>query len=371
MRFQQKKEIQCLQFVVMGLIFCFISLLNTQNAYGQFSYVECDINGDRIVDIVDVILGLQVLSGVPVANLIVSGGGQVDLQKTVYALQVQAGGRDNEDQLVDWDGDGFNAVSGDCDETDINVNPGQSEICGDDIDNNCDGKIDEGCSETTQTPTRANVAISALGFDFVFDSVVAGGDTTVKVLESVPDPPAGFLWTDKYFDVSTTAQVTGSVEVCINYDDTGMSAEEEAGLQIFHYDQATDQWHDITTIPADTQTDRVCSESSDFSPFAMGVSSLVGKWTVWMDYYCNGSDYSLPWEFHAVDILPDYAGVTDYRTVTPDGQLGFGTWAWNSIGSTYTVNYQGINIPGTVSENSISGQYTTYAGEVYYAGVRQ
>jgi hypothetical protein len=34
-------------------------------------------------------------------------------------------------------------VAGDCDDTDPNVNPGQIETCGDGIDNNCNGQIDE------------------------------------------------------------------------------------------------------------------------------------------------------------------------------------------------------------------------------------
>lgn len=42
----------------------------------------------------------------------------------------------------DEDGDGF-AGDDDCDETDPNVNIGRLEICGDLIDNNCDGVVDE------------------------------------------------------------------------------------------------------------------------------------------------------------------------------------------------------------------------------------
>jgi len=48
----------------------------------------------------------------------------------------------------DNDGDGYGEgcdLGSDCDDTDPYVNPGMEEICGDGIDNNCDGQIDEDC----------------------------------------------------------------------------------------------------------------------------------------------------------------------------------------------------------------------------------
>ena len=44
---------------------------------------------------------------------------------------------------TDADGDGYCAENNDCDDSDPNVNPGTAEVCGDGIDNNCDGNIDE------------------------------------------------------------------------------------------------------------------------------------------------------------------------------------------------------------------------------------
>jgi hypothetical protein len=43
---------------------------------------------------------------------------------------------------TDADGDGFDITS-DCDDSDATVNPGATEIC-DDLDNDCDGSVDEG-----------------------------------------------------------------------------------------------------------------------------------------------------------------------------------------------------------------------------------
>ena len=47
----------------------------------------------------------------------------------------------------DLDGDGFSVDAGDCDDADALVFPGASEAC-DGVDNNCDGAVDEGVTET-------------------------------------------------------------------------------------------------------------------------------------------------------------------------------------------------------------------------------
>ncbi len=63
--------------------------------------------------------------------------------------------------IIDDDNDGYNSDE-DCDDTDALVNPGTAEIC-DDIDNNCDGIIDEGF-ESHVAPAPACIEV---GPDFI------------------------------------------------------------------------------------------------------------------------------------------------------------------------------------------------------------
>lgn len=51
---------------------------------------------------------------------------------------------------VDDDSDGYSEIWGDCDDNNILVNPDDEEICYDDIDNNCNGLVDEGCPAGAQ-----------------------------------------------------------------------------------------------------------------------------------------------------------------------------------------------------------------------------
>ncbi|HEY4058637.1 MAG TPA: choice-of-anchor Q domain-containing protein [Kofleriaceae bacterium] len=52
---------------------------------------------------------------------------------------------DDGPQCADSDGDGVTTCDGDCDDTNALVAPGMDELCGDNLDNNCNMQTEEGC----------------------------------------------------------------------------------------------------------------------------------------------------------------------------------------------------------------------------------
>ena len=58
---------------------------------------------------------------------------------------------------------GYASMSADCNATNPNINPGKPEICGDSLNNDCDGQTDEGCPIPTVVPPitcNSNLTIS-------------------------------------------------------------------------------------------------------------------------------------------------------------------------------------------------------------------
>lgn len=99
-----------------------------------------------------------------------------------------------------------------------------------------------------------------------FSSVTAPGYTSVTTLTSAPALPSGFNLTPTgtFFDVATSAQFTGSVEVCLNYNDAGLS--DESSLLLLHY--ADGEWTNVTSS-LNTTTNIICGTVSSLSPFAI------------------------------------------------------------------------------------------------------
>jgi len=80
-----------------------------------------------------------------------------DFEKTLAQQLIGAGGGVNQND-VDDDGDGYTENQNDCDDTNPSIHPNANECnadgSGDQIDNDCDQQIDEGCSGPSPLPTQ-------------------------------------------------------------------------------------------------------------------------------------------------------------------------------------------------------------------------
>ncbi len=99
-----------------------------------------------------------------------------------------------------------------------------------------------------------------------FDGGVTTGGATAAVFGPVaPAPPAGFELAGNpavFWDVSTSAQYTGPVTVCIAVNPV------PAGAALWHFNSSTRAWEDKTVRPV-PPTGPICAQVDSLSPFAI------------------------------------------------------------------------------------------------------
>jgi hypothetical protein len=122
-----------------------------------------------------------------------------------------------------------------------------------------------GPADNTPAGTGVNVTLTK-AVSLTFDSVATSGTTGVTRTNTGPEPPAGFSLghPPTYYELSTTAVFSGSVEVCINY--TGTNYGNESKLKLFHLEEG--KWVD-RTVSRDTTNDIICASVTSLSPFAV------------------------------------------------------------------------------------------------------
>ena len=128
-----------------------------------------------------------------------------------------------------------------------------------------------GCSlGGNNTPVGIDTTVTVTNvIDLTFSSVSTEGATTVSVSTSgSPPPPAfkilGLAAQPVYYDISTTATFSGSITVCIEYDETQV-AGPESQLKLMHQVAG---FVDVSTS-IDTVSNVICGTSTTLSEFAV------------------------------------------------------------------------------------------------------
>ncbi len=118
------------------------------------------------------------------------------------------------------------------------------------------------------TPIGNNIQVALNNATVTYSNVTQEGQTTVTQSSSGAQPPSGFkLGTPPtYHHVSTTAQFSGQVEVCLYWQQGQFNNEQN--LKLFHYDGTN--WTNITESGyPDTINNIICGLASSFSDFAI------------------------------------------------------------------------------------------------------
>jgi hypothetical protein len=118
------------------------------------------------------------------------------------------------------------------------------------------------------TPTGNNVQVIFNNATVTYSNVSQEGQTTVTQSSSGTQPPSGFKLgaPPTYYNVSTTAQFSGQVEVCLRWQEGQFNKEKN--LKLFHYDGTN--WTDITELGyPDTINNIICGLTNSFSDFAI------------------------------------------------------------------------------------------------------
>jgi len=125
------------------------------------------------------------------------------------------------------------------------------------------------------TPLGSNVVVQpvdpetgAQPVTMTFNQVTEAGMTSLTTSSSNPTlPPTGFELAGTYYEITTTADYSPPVTVCIQYDDTGMTLAQEDALRLYHYEGGA--WVNVTDLPVDTVNNIICGTVTSLSPFAI------------------------------------------------------------------------------------------------------
>jgi len=136
------------------------------------------------------------------------------------------------------------------------------------------------CVEYINTETGSDVVVTPVDeatgespVTLTFDNVTGTGNTSLVVGDSGPAVPGSFILSDStaYWNLSTTASYTDSIEVCFTYNED-LVPLPEIDLVILHYDTTLvpAEWVDCTTS-VDTVANVICCRTATLSPFVVAV----------------------------------------------------------------------------------------------------
>jgi len=243
---------------------------------------------------------------------------------------------------------GYVADNTDCDDTDANVHPGATEVC-DGKDNNCDGQIDEGVTNT-----------------FYADADEDGyGNAAISVQACTP--PAGYVADNTDCDDTNSNIHPGAPEICDGKDNNCNGQTDEAVTSTFYADADGDGYGDAAiSVQACTAPPGYVADKTDCDDTNSNIHPDAAEICDGKDNNCNGQ----------ID-----EGVTSTFYADADGD-GYGNAAINVQACSAPAGYVASNIdcddtnsnihPGAAEicdgkDNNCNGQTDEGVTSTFYA----
>jgi len=156
------------------------------------------------------------------------------------------------------------------------------------------------------TSTHSTVTVD--NTSVTFPQVDKDGWTSITRTEDMPALPTSCLRLDNFYQITSTAEVTGAATVAMSYADAEIAAAAESHIAMLRYDAATAQWEDIT-VSRDAAQKVITGQST-----ALGLIGLAYPLPAsdFSDVTSSTSDpYWALWEIEAVYAAGVVQGYSD------------------------------------------------------------
>jgi hypothetical protein len=258
---------------------------------------------------------------------------------------------------------GYVADSTDCNDESSDANPGETEVC-DEIDNNCDGDVDEASASDAAT---------------WYADVDSDGYGDASSTDIACDAPSGFVSDATDCDDTDSSVNPGAAEVCNEIDDDCDTDVDEGVQSTFYLDADSDGYGDTSSssdaceapegyVDDDSDCDDTdASVSPDADEYCDGIdndcdghtddSSSVDASTWYIDY--DGDTYGRSDGAYTLDACSQPTGYVADDTDCDDGQSGI------NPGETEVCDEIDNNCDGSVDEEVTPTYYADVDGDGY------
>jgi len=130
------------------------------------------------------------------------------------------------------------------------------------------------------TPLGINVAVAIKPLinippaTIFFTNVASEGETSATASEThQAGAPSGYNLCSLYFDIETSATVSGVIRITVPFDGAGLTETQKQALKLLHYESGT--WKEIPCT-VDTDNNLITGETQSLSPFVVGQAQSSG-----------------------------------------------------------------------------------------------